>query len=172
MNTISFRIMALEFAVRDMIRPPENKVNEAGIRPGSQILDYGCGPGSYSIAAARLTGDDGKVYALDILPVAIQMVRKKAEKKEIKNIVTILSGCKTCLDDESIDTIVVYDVFHDLINPSAVLIELHRVLKMNGRLSFSDHHMKEDEIITAMTWGGLFRLASKRKCTYSFVKAL
>ena len=92
------------------------------------------------------------------------------EKKGIKNIETILSGCKTGLDDESIDTILVYDVFHDLKNPSTVLIELNRVLKVNGRLSFSDHHMRENEIITAMTWGSLFRLASKRKWTYSFVK--
>ena len=165
-----FRLMALEFAVRDFFRPPAQIVSEAGIKPGQHVLDYGCGPGSYSIAAAKLAGDTGKVFALDILPIAVNSVRKKAKRAGIRTIETILADGKNGLDSESIDVVLLYDVFHDFSNPSSVLAELLRVLKPDGRLSFSDHHMKEDAIIRAMTRDGLFRLDSKGKWTYSFMK--
>lgn len=40
---------------------------------------------------------------------------------------------------------------------------LHRVLKPDGVLSFSDHHMKDADIMTGMTNGLLFKLLKKRK---------
>ena len=55
-----------------------------------------------------------------------------------------------------------------LSEPDAILAELHRVLKLDGTLSFSDHHMGEDEILSRVTVGGLFRLSKKGKKTYSF----
>jgi ubiquinone/menaquinone biosynthesis C-methylase UbiE len=54
--------------------------------------------------------------------------------------------------------VLVYDIFHDLKNRDAVLEELHRVLKPEGGLSLSDHHLKEEEIISVITNGGLFNL--------------
>jgi ubiquinone/menaquinone biosynthesis C-methylase UbiE len=51
-----------------------------------------------------------------------------------------------------------------------VLLELHRVLKDDGILSFSDHHMKEKDILSAMKESTLFELHKKNKWTYTFVK--
>jgi len=70
----------------------------------------------------------------------------------------------------AIDVALLYDTFHSLKDPSGVLEELHRVLKPNGILSFSDHHMKEDEILSKVTDRGLFRVSKKGKRTYSFLK--
>lgn len=55
-------------------------------------------------------------------------------------------------------------------NPDAVLEELHRVLKPGGILSFSDHYMKEQDIVTRVTKGGMFRLVKKGRKTYCFSK--
>jgi len=170
MKNFMFRLMALEFDIRDFFNPPIRIVREAGIQAGNRILDYGCGPGNFSIAAAQLAGDTGKVFALDILPIAIKSVQEKAKRAGIRTIETILSDGKTGLDDQSLDVVLMYDVFHDLLNPSPVLAELHRVLKPGGRLSFSDHHMKEEAIISALTKTGLFRLDSRGKRIYNFVK--
>jgi ubiquinone/menaquinone biosynthesis C-methylase UbiE len=82
---------------------------------------------------------------------------------------TILSDCKTGLPDDSIDVVLLYDTFHDLSDPNMALEELHRVLKPNGILSFSDHHMKENEIISKVTDNELFRLLRKGEWTYSFM---
>ena len=74
------------------------------------------------------------------------------------------------MPDDDIDVVLLYDTFHDLTNPNKVLEELHRVLKPNGILSFSDHHMKDDEIIMRMKSRGLFELSKKSERTYNFVK--
>jgi ubiquinone/menaquinone biosynthesis C-methylase UbiE len=161
--------MALEFKMRDFLRPRRDIVKEAGINEGFHVLDYGCGPGSYVPAVAEMVGKSGRTYALDINPLAIKMVKKIAVKKHLSGVETILSDCKTGLPDDSIDVVLLYDTFHDLSEPDGVLEELHRVLKQNGILSFNDHHMKENEIISKMTNNGLFRLLRKGEWTYSFV---
>jgi len=166
-----FKAMALTFKIRDFLRPRKDVVKEVGIREGFQVLDYGCGPGSYVRAVAELVGKSGKIYALDINLLAIQTVKKIAEKNRLTNVETILSSCKTVLPDDSIDVVLLYDTFHDLTDPDEVLEELHRVLKPNGVLSFSDHHMKENDIISEVTNKGLFKLLKKGVETLSFVKA-
>jgi len=162
--------MFFTFKFRDLFLPPEKILKETGIKPGFYVLDYGCGPGSYSITAARMVGEKGKVYAVDINPVAIQQVRSIALKKQLTNIETICSDCTTGLPDKSIDLILLYDTFHEISEPDKLLRELHRVLKSDGILSFSDHHMKKDEIIFKLTNKGLFRFLKKSKRTYSFLK--
>ncbi len=169
-SNINFKIMALTFKLRDFLLPRKNILKEVGIKPGVHILDYGCGPGSYTKAASELVGDSGKVYALDIHPLALQMVRNIASKNKLTNVETILSDCRTGLPDNSVDVVLLYDTFHDLRDPNGVLQELHRVLKPEGLLSFSDHHMKEQEIIARVTGSGLFTLSRKGKRTYSFSK--
>ena len=68
------------------------------------------------------------------------------------------------------DVILLYDIFHILSDPDSVMKELHRVLKPKGTLSFSDHHMKENDIMAKMAHGDLFLLSEKGKKTYSFFK--
>ncbi len=70
----------------------------------------------------------------------------------------------------SIDVALLYDTFHALSAPQEVLEELHRILKPDGILSVSDHHMTEDEIVSRITDAGLFRLSGKGKRTHTFLK--
>ena len=74
MSDFDFRFMSFGFKFRDLFLPRENILKEVGIKPGFYILDYGCGAGSYTIPAAQLVGNSGKVYALDIHPLAVQRV--------------------------------------------------------------------------------------------------
>ncbi len=143
---------------------------ETGIKLGDHVLDYGCGPGGYVPPVAELVGNSGRVYALDINPLAVKMVQKIALKNQLANVETTCSDCKTGLQDDSLDVVLLYDIFHMLSDPNGVLKELHRVLKPNGILSFSDHHMKENEIMPKITGEGLFGLSKKGERTYSFLK--
>jgi ubiquinone/menaquinone biosynthesis C-methylase UbiE len=170
MSNMSFRMMSAMLAIRDLVSPRMQVLEEAGIMQGFQVLEYGCGAGSYTILAAGLVGEAGKVYALDIHPISVRTVEKKAVKAGMGNIETILSGCDTGLPDASMDVALFYDTFHLLSAPDEVLKEIHRVLKPNGIMSFSDHHMKEKEIISSVEKDGLFRLTIQGKKTYSFVK--
>jgi ubiquinone/menaquinone biosynthesis C-methylase UbiE len=171
MSNSHFEFMALGYKFRDFFLPRKNVLAEVGITPGSQVLDYGCGPGGYIVAAAELAGKSGKIYALDIHPLAVQKVKDISSKKRLNNVETILSDGKTGLPDNSLDVVLFYDTFHSLSEPDRVLEELHRVLKPDGILSFSDHHLKEDEIIARLTDKGLFRLSIRGKRVYNFFRA-
>jgi ubiquinone/menaquinone biosynthesis C-methylase UbiE len=162
--------MSFTYKFRDFFVPRMKILKEVGIEEGFQVLDYGCGPGSYIAPLADLVGLSGKIYALDIHPLAIQTVKKRAARSKLTNVETIQSDCQTGLPDQSIDVALLYDVFHDLDNQKEVLRELRRILKPNGILSFSDHHLQGDDIVSRLTGKGLFRLARKGQRTYAFQK--
>ena len=170
MSDLWFKLMALEFRIRDRLRPRIDIVKEVGLKPGFKVLDFGCGPGGYVPPVSELIGEDGRLYALDVMPVAIEMAKNLVANRKLTNVETILSDGKTGLPDGSLDVVLLYDVFHDLENQNLVLKELHRVLRPEGILSFSDHHMNEAEIISKITNQGLFHLLRKEKHTYTFTK--
>ncbi|MDD5259027.1 MAG: class I SAM-dependent methyltransferase [bacterium] len=169
---LHFWFMTILFMLRDLLFPRENILQETGIKPGYNVLDYGCGPGSYILPLANLVGEAGKVYAQDINSRAVQAVQKIVADNKLTNVITIQSDCKTGLPDAAIDAVLLYDVFHGLSNPDSVLPELYRILKINGILSFTDHHTKEKEILDTMKRTKLFGLLRKGKNTYTFIKLI
>jgi len=172
MSNLAFAGMSLIFKIRDFIRPPKEKLLEIGIKSGAHILDFGCGPGTFSIIAAELVGTSGKVYALDIHPNALKNVQEHASKRKLDNITAIQTDSPAGLESESVDVVILYDIFHQLGNPDGILRELHRVLKPDSILSFSDHHMKDEAILSGVTGSGLFELSKKGRRTYSFRKMI
>jgi ubiquinone/menaquinone biosynthesis C-methylase UbiE len=162
--------MAFGFKLRDFFKPRQDIVGEVGLNSGFQVLEYGCGPGGYVLAVSEAVGSSGKLYALDVNPLALEMVKKIIAKNKLENVETILSDCATGLADETLDAVLLYDVFHGLSDQNGVLEELCRVLKSDGVLSFSDHHLKESEITSKVTSTGLFKLQKKGKYTYTFSK--
>jgi ubiquinone/menaquinone biosynthesis C-methylase UbiE len=167
---LDFKLMSLTYKIRDLFFPRRNILKEVGIKPGFHVLDYGCGPGSYLIPLVELVGASGKIYALDVHPLALQRIRKIASKKCLTDVETIHSDCNTGLPDQSMDVVLLYDTFHDLEGGEIVLRELHRILKSNGILSFSDHHLKEQDILEKVLSANLFVLSQRGKKTYSFTK--
>jgi ubiquinone/menaquinone biosynthesis C-methylase UbiE len=163
-----FQFMVLAFRVRDGLRPRREVLREVDIRPGFRVLDYGCGTGSYIRESARRVGAAGTVYALDVDPLAVRRAQRIAERNGLPNVRTILSDCATGLPDGSLDVVLLYDILHDLPNREAILRELHRVLKPDGILSVSDHHLRRPEIVGRVTAGGRFGRASKGRLTLGF----
>jgi ubiquinone/menaquinone biosynthesis C-methylase UbiE len=170
MSNFDFKFMSLGYKFRDFRLSRKTILEEVEIKPGFKVLDFGCGPGSYIVPLTELVGESGKIYALDIHPLAIRKVQDIASRKQLANVETILSDCQTGLPDNTLDAVLLYDAFHHLSSPDLVLKELHRVLKPDGILSFGDHHMKENEIVSQVTNNGLFRLSRKGIRTYTFLK--
>jgi ubiquinone/menaquinone biosynthesis C-methylase UbiE len=171
-GNLAFRFMALGYKFRDFRFPRLDILKEAGIKPGFKVLDFGCGPGGYILGTAQLVTESGKVYALDMQPLAIKQVQHISRKKNLTNVETILSNGPTGLPDETIDVALLYDVFHGLSQPYEVLREMHRVLKPTGILSMNDHHMKPDDIISRITGSGLFGLLQRGEKVYNFSKVM
>ena len=56
---------ALDNPIRRLIHDPK-KILGGYIEPGQTVLDIGCGPGTFSIAMAKMVGESGKVIAVDV----------------------------------------------------------------------------------------------------------
>ena len=117
-------------------------LQQIGIRRGQTVLDFGCGYGTYTILVARIVGEQGKVYALD--KEALDDLMKKAESAALENIerMDISEDLGIHLPDESVDVVLLFDVFHSFYFPQAgdrrrLLVEIYRIMKSSGFLSIS-----------------------------------
>lgn len=165
-----FRGMALILRLREKLVHPEERLRATGLRHGQVVLDYGCGVGSYSLPAARLVAKEGKVYALDIHPLAIEAVAKRARKEGLENLETIHSAGDTGLPDGSIDVVLLYDVLHMVPDRQALLRELYRILKPGGQLLVKPDHMTEEALLQTVGAAHLFSLETQHEGTFEFRK--
>lgn len=166
----AFHAMSFMFRIRDLLEPRSRILQEVNLKPGFRVLDYGCGPGAYVPQVAERIGETGRVYALDLHPLAVQRVQALAHKRQLRNVETIQSDCATGLPDGSVDVVLLYDIFHMLSEPDAILGEVHRVLARGGTLSVHDPHMREEELVSGVTESQLFALVTKGERTYRFAK--
>lgn len=157
-SNLNYRFMAAFLRFRERFRKPEETIRMLGIDAGHMVLDYGCGIGSYAIPVAKLVGNEGCVYALDIHPIAIDRVRKRAERENLKNVETIHSGLETGLENASLDYILMFDVYSWIPNKRALLKELHRVLKSTGKMSMIIDHSDPQEFVNDLECYGLFNI--------------
>ncbi len=98
--------------------------------------------GTYTIPAAKIAGKEGIVYALDKDKKALDELMQKAESAGLENIKRIdASGdLKIPLTDESVDIVLLYDVFHSyyfsqMADRRKILEEVYRVSKRDAIIS-------------------------------------
>jgi len=150
---------------------PYKLLNSAGLKPGQKVLEVGCGPGFFTIPAAKIVGEKGRVYALDVNPMAVETVRRKIEEKGLKNVEVMLADAsETGLPDESIDVAFLFGVIHALDDVDAVMWEMHRVLKAKGVLSIQKSWWSEKKLLDAVTKNGLFSFREKIGRVFKFEK--
>jgi len=90
------------------------RLQQNGIMRGQAVLDFGCGSGTYIITAAKIAGEQGRVYASDKGKEALGELMQKAVPDSLKNMKRRKTPGKLeiYLADDSIDVALLYDVFH------------------------------------------------------------
>lgn len=137
----AFKMMALihDHPLRRKFYDPIVPLENAGLSLGKNVLEVGCGPAFFTIPAAKIVGENGKVYALDIHPLAIKTVKEKMEKENITNIEPVLADItNTSFSEDFFDVVFLFGTPRMLRNEKfldSLLKELYRVLKPNGLLS-------------------------------------
>jgi len=136
-NKVHFKMMSLVHeTLYGLFRDPYKALNAAGLEPDQKVLEVGCGPGFFTIPAARIVGDKGTVHALDISPLAVERVQQKIEKEGATNVETILANAaQTGLPDQSFDLVFVFGLAHSVGDMESILTELHRLLRPGGILA-------------------------------------
>ncbi len=114
------------------------------LRPGQQVLDVGCGPGTITIDLARMVAP-GSVVGIDNEPTPLEPAR--ADARGISN-VTFTVGDVYQLDypDATFDIVHAHQVLQHLVEPVAALREMRRVCKPGGLVA------ARDADYAAMTW--------------------
>jgi SAM-dependent methyltransferase len=122
-------------AEREQEENPDLALKLLAIPEGAVVADLGAGVGYYTLKIAKIVGPKGKVYATDIQPEMLRMLRTRAEKAGIRNIETIAgSANQTNLPGAAVDIVLLVDVYHEFSEPRKMLESIARALKPGGRL--------------------------------------
>jgi ubiquinone/menaquinone biosynthesis C-methylase UbiE len=127
----------MESRIRYRFFGPMKILQGAEIHPGQKVLEIGCGTGFFTITAAKLIGDQGCLVAMDVLSESVELVSKKVQNANLKNVRVVKGDAMdTGLDAESFNMVLLFGVIPAPMLPlKRLLTEMHRVLKREGRLA-------------------------------------
>ncbi len=114
-------------------------LGKLGIEEKMQVADLGCGRrGYFSLQAAKLVGDLGQVYAVDVLKPALENVRSMANLFGVANIKTVWADLEvfggTKIPDQSVDLTMINNVLFQTDKDDLIIKEAVRILKTKGKL--------------------------------------
>ncbi|MEO7142266.1 MAG: methyltransferase domain-containing protein [Bryobacteraceae bacterium] len=137
----------LERSDRESEEAPAAAIKALRIQPGMTAADIGAGTGYFTVRLARGVGPAGKVYAVDIQPEMLTLLRRRARAEKLTNIQTVLGAVDNPhLPAATMDLILLVDVYHEFSEPEKMLDELRAALKPDGRLVLLEYR-KEDPSI-------------------------
>ena len=99
-------------------------------KKGDKILDIGSGSGWQSSMLAYITGDKGKVFAIEIIPELSEFGRKNSERYNFKNLEFIISDATKGYEKEAPYDKIIVAAAASMEIPE----ELKKQLKIGGRL--------------------------------------
>jgi len=160
----------LDSPVRRWFNDPVKTLEAAGVRPGLEILEVGCGTGYFTIPAAEMVGDKGRVHAFDIHPLAVEKTTTKIRDASLRNVrLTRTDALDTGLPDVSYDLILLFGVIPAPVLPlNKLLPEMHRLLRPGGSMAvWTGLPLWSPWQVTK---SGLFTHVGKRSGVHSFTR--
>ena len=152
-----FRGMTWTYALVDLFSSSTRRLVRLPLRKGMTVVDYACGPGRYCVAVARFVGPEGRVYAVDVQPLAIRLVQRKAAQQGLANIEPILvSSYDTGIPSSCADLVLLLDALHQIDDRPALLREVRRIIRPDGAFLVEPGHMKLDRARDIVVGSGLF----------------
>ncbi|MEE2825987.1 MAG: class I SAM-dependent methyltransferase [Planctomycetota bacterium] len=139
-----------EWLIRDEREREERcsmMIANLGIKPGMTICDMGCGNGFHTLRMAELTGKEGIVLGVDVQSEMLEYLRERSEEQGIENIVPILGSFHNPrLPPNSIDLILLVDVYHEFSHPERMLESMRKSLTKNGVIVMVEYRSEDPEV--------------------------
>lgn len=139
------RIARLVNDEREAEMPPEATLRAIGLATGMTVIDLGCGPGFFTIAARAIVGDTGRVIAADVQPEMLDYLRDRLTQVGITDVTYALATENAVPVETGIaDLVLVALVVHEVDDPGAFLVECARLTKPNGTVAVIELVVAED----------------------------
>jgi ubiquinone/menaquinone biosynthesis C-methylase UbiE len=171
LGKIFVRIIAaiMESRFRYHFFGPGKILEGAEIGPGQKVLEIGCGTGFFTLTAAKMIGDQGSLFSMDVLQISVDTVREKARKANLHNVHVVKGDAlNTQLEDGSFDKAIIFGVIPAPMLPmNKLMAEMHRVLKPGGIMAVWPPSWVHKSIIQT----GLFKPSNKRNNVMNYVRA-
>jgi ubiquinone/menaquinone biosynthesis C-methylase UbiE len=120
-------------------------LDRIGISAGERVLEVGCGPGVYTVQAARRLEPDGQLIAVDLQREMVERASERILESGLDNVEFHVSDAHHLpLEDASVDRAFLVGVLPEIPDPKGALGELHRVLRPHGTLSISEGFFDPD----------------------------
>lgn len=130
------------FGKSELLNANEILTNILGLKIGHRVADLGAGGGMFTLQAARLVGEQGEVYAVDVVRNCLSDIESKARMANLYNIKTVWSNIEivgaTKIPDESLDFVMLVNVLFQTKKPDQALKEGKRLLKSGGKMLVID----------------------------------
>jgi predicted methyltransferase len=138
----------LDRSGRDEEERPDVVINALNLHGGETVADLGAGSGYFTFRIAPKVGTHGKVVAVEIQDEMIAALRERAKEQKAAN-VEIIKGTESDphLSTNSVDVVLMVDVYHELTYPFEVMTAVRKALKPGGRVVFVEYR-KEDPKVT------------------------
>lgn len=121
---------------------PQKNILQMGLHEGMKVADLGSGSGHYAFLIAKIVGDTGRVYAIDVQEDTLTRLRADAGSRGIRNLETVWGNIEkvggTMLKDASLDAVVLSNTLFQLEHKDGALGEIKRILKPGGKLLVID----------------------------------
>lgn len=110
------------------------------------VVDLGAGSGYFTFRIAPLV-PEGKVYAVDISPQMLTIIRAKMKKENAKNVEPVLSTVTEMkLEENSADCVLIVDAYHEFSHPLEMGKSIHNTLKPGGKLVLIEYRLEDPGI--------------------------
>jgi ubiquinone/menaquinone biosynthesis C-methylase UbiE len=173
MTDFTFRMMVWFMRLEDLFKNPAELLKKIPLHPGMTVVDYACGPGRYTIPVAELVGPSGKVYAVDVHHLAVEITQREAQRRSLTNVETVLvNSFDTGMPDSVADVVLLIDALALIDNYDALFKEIFRLMKPGGLLFIDPTHMSAETGRNIVASTGLFTEATHEGRTMLLNKRL
>ena len=132
---------------RESEEAPGAALDAIGIRKGSVVADIGAGVGYFTWRLAERVGPEGTVYANDIQPAMLELLKKNTAERGLHNVKTVLGKADDPrLPAGKIDLILLVDVYHEFSEPRKMLRKMRESLAPEGRLVLLEYRQEDPKV--------------------------
>lgn len=125
-----------------MFSNPQANVGDFGLIPGMVVADFGAGAGAYALEMARVVGDGGKIYAIDVQKNLLDRLANEAKSENLHNVEVIWGNAEkpggTKLKDGAVSVVLAANILFQSEARYSLALEAKRILKPGGRVIVID----------------------------------